>query len=196
MRRTIGCLVLALVLLAACGEDDGASVRSSGSASGSGSGSASGSASGTGVASGSGPASGTGVAGCTEVGAGRLADSEVHVELDEWRVSPDVDSVPAGAIEFELTNAGEDEHELAIARGRSPDALPLAEDETVDIAALEEQGLLAGEVEAFPPGGECSGVFDLEPGRYVLFCNLIHEEEDGVENHFQEGMATGLVVRG
>lgn len=194
MRKTIGGLVVALVLLAACGGDDGASVRSSGSASGSGSGSGSGSASGTGVASGS--ASGTGVSGCTEVGAGRLADSEVHVELDEWSVSADVDSVPASAVEFELTNVGEDEHELAIARAKSADALPLAEDETVDIAALEEQGLFPGEVEAFPAGGKCSGVFDLDPGRYVLFCNLIHGEEDGVENHFQEGMATELVVRG
>lgn len=198
MRRIVGGLVLALMLLPACGGDDGASVRSSGSASGSGSGSASGSASGTGAHSGSASGSGvaSGVAGCTPVGAGRLADAEVHVELDEWRVSPDVDSVAAGAIEFELTNVGEDEHEFAVARAKSAAALPLAEDETVDVPALEEEGLFVGEVEAFPSGAECAGVFDLDPGRYVLFCNLIHEEEEGVENHFQEGMATELVVRG
>ena len=130
------------------------------------------------------------------MGAGRLADTEVHVELDEWRVTPDVDSVDAGAIEFELTNAGEDEHEFAVTRADSADDLPLAEDDAVDIAALEEDGSFVGEVEAFPAGAECSGVFDLQPGRYVLFCNLIHEEEEGVENHFQEGMATELVVTG
>lgn len=191
MRRTIGAVLLTLVLVAAgCGEDDGASVRSSGSASGSGSGSASGT--GSGSASGTGVASGP--AGCTPVGTGRLSDAEVHVELDEWRVSPDVDSVEAGTIEFELTNAGEDEHEFAVTRGESIDALPLAGDETVDIPRLEEEGEFVGEVEAFPGGGECSGVFDLEPGSYVLFCNLVHEEESGVENHFQEGMATEFVV--
>ena len=191
-RRTGVLVLLAMLLLAACGSDDGATVRSSGSASGSGSGSASGVASGSG--SGTGVASGG--AGCTEVGAGRLEDAEVHVELDEWTVAPDADSVPAGAIKFEITNAGADEHELAIARAASAGALPLAEDDTVDIPALEDEGSFVGEVEAFPPGEECSGVFDLEPGDYVLFCNLIHEEEDGVENHFQEGMATELRVDG
>jgi hypothetical protein len=74
--------------------------------------------------------------------------------------------------------------------------LPLAPDDTVDIPALEDDGSFVGEIEAFPSGTECSGVFDLEPGRYVLFCNLVHEEEGGVENHFQEGMATELVVEG
>lgn len=195
MRRIVGSLVLALTVLPACA-DDGASVRSSGTASGSGSGSASGTGAHSGSASGTGTHSGSGVAGCAPVGAGRLADAEVHVELDEWRVSPDTDGVAAGTIEFEITNAGEDEHELAITRGRSADALPLDDDETVEIPALEDQGLFVGEVEAFPPGEECTGTFDLEPGRYVLFCNLIHEEEEGVENHFQEGMATEFVVRG
>lgn len=192
LRRIGGIGLVVLLALGSCGRDDGASVRSSGTASGSGS------ASGTGTASGSGSATGvaTGASGCTEVGAGRLEDAEVHVELDEWSVTTDAASVPAGAIKFEITNAGEDEHELAIARADSIDALPLAEDDTVDIDRLEEEGLFPGEVEAFPSGVECSGVFDLEPGDYVLFCNLLHEEDGGTENHFQEGMATELTVEG
>lgn len=197
MRRTMRVLLVVVALvLGACGSDDGASVRSTGSASGSGSGSGSGSASGTGAASGSGSGTGvaTGEADCNEVGAGRLADSELDVVLDEWRVDPEADSVAAGTIEFELSNVGEDEHEFAVTKGASIDDLPLAGDDTVDIPLLEEQGEFVGEVEAFPSGGECAGTFDLEPGRYVLFCNLVHEEEDGVENHFQEGMATEFVV--
>ncbi|HEV2757453.1 MAG TPA: hypothetical protein VG318_16940 [Actinomycetota bacterium] len=193
MARTVVGLVLALVLGvagAACGTDDGASVRSSGSASGSGSGSGSGTRSGSGSATGV----ATGEAGCTEVGAGRLEDTEVHVELDEWSVVPDAGSVAAGAVKFEIANVGEDEHELAVTRAKSIDSLPLAADDSVDIPALDAAGSFVGEVEAFPAGTECSGVFDLEPGRYVLFCNLVHEEEDGVENHFQEGMATELTV--
>lgn len=182
-------LVLVALALGACG-DDGATVRSSGSASGSGSGSGSGTGSGsaTGVA--------TGEAGCNEVGAGRLADTTLDVTLDEWRVEPEAESVPAGTIAFELTNVGEDEHEFAVTKGDSIDGLPLADDDTVDIPLLEEEGEFVGEVEAFPSGGECAGTFDLEPGRYVLFCNLVHEEEEGVENHFQEGMATEFVVEG
>ena len=190
MQARIGGLLCAVMLIAgACGQDDGASVRSSGSASGSGSGSASGSGSGSGTGVGS------GIATCDEVGAGRLDDAEVHVELDEWSVSPDEASVGAGAILFELTNVGEDEHEFAVTRGGSIEDLPLADDETVDIPLLEERGEFVGEVEAFPPGTDCSGVFDLDPGDYVLFCNLVHEEEEGVENHFQEGMATEFTVQ-
>lgn len=189
MLRKIGGLLLMVMLIAgACGEDDGASIRSSGSASGSGSGS------GTGSASGSGTGVASGMATCNEVGAGRLEDSEVHVELDEWRVSPDRDSVDAGTILFELTNVGEDEHEFAVTRGESIEALPLAEDETVDIPLLEERGEFVGEVEAFPSGTDCTGAFDLDPGSYVLFCNLVHEEEEGAENHFQEGMARTFTV--
>ncbi|MDQ3956212.1 MAG: hypothetical protein M3285_11765 [Actinomycetota bacterium] len=181
-------VVLAVVAtaLAACGNDDGASVRSSGSASGSGTGTGSASGSGTGVA--------TGEAGCTEFGAGRIADTSMDVVLDEWRVDPEANSIAAGTIEFELTNVGEDEHEFAMTKGSSIETLPLADDGTVDIPLLEERGEFVGEVEAFPTGGACAGTFDLEPGRYVLFCNLVHEEEDGVENHFQEGMATEFAV--
>jgi hypothetical protein len=181
--RWLVLLIVGALALSAC-SDDGASVRSSGSASGSGSGSASGS--GTGVA--------TGEAGCTEFGAGRIADTSMDVVLDEWRVDPEAATVAAGTIEFELTNVGEDEHEFAVTRGASIEALPLADDDTVDIPLLEEEGEFVGEVEAFPAGGECAGTFDLEPGRYVLFCNLVHEEEEGIENHFQEGMATEFVV--
>jgi hypothetical protein len=194
MRRAIGGLALVVMLVAAgCGGDDGASVRSSGTASGTGSGSASGTGAASGSGSGTGVASGT--AECTPFGEGRIADTEVDVVLDEWRVSPEETSMETGAVEFELTNVGEDEHELAVTEGTIDD-LPLAEDDTVDIPALEEDGSFVGEVEAFPAGAECTGVFDLEPGRYVLFCNLVHEEAEGVENHFQEGMATEIVVRG
>jgi hypothetical protein len=43
-------------------------------------------------------------------------------------------------------------------------------------------------------GDTCNGTFDLEPGDYVLFCNLVHEEEGEIENHFQLGMRTEFTV--
>jgi hypothetical protein len=55
-------------------------------------------------------------------------------------------------------------------------------------------GDFIGEVEAFPSGESCEGTFELEPADYVLFCNIVEEEEGEIENHFQLGMATEFTV--
>lgn len=182
----VGALVMVVMVAAACGNDDGAGVRNIGG-SGSGSGSASGSASASGSSSGSHVASGT--AECHDVGDASSAETEVHVNLDEWSVVPEVESIEAGTIHFEAINIGEEEHELVIVKADSADDLPLDDDESAD----EEQlpgGAFIGEIEAFPAGEECNGTFDLAPGSYVLFCNLV----DGDENHFQLGMRTEFEV--
>jgi hypothetical protein len=183
-------MLLALVLtLGACGDDDGASVRStgSGSASGSGSGSASGSA--TGSAS----ASGSGVAECVPVGDSSSSDETVAVTLDEWSVTPESESAAAGRVTFDVANEGDDAHELVVVRADDVASLPLNDDEIVDEEGLPD-GAFIGEVEAFPSGESCEGTFDLEPADYVLFCNIAEEEEGEIENHFQLGMATEFTV--
>lgn len=41
------------------------------------------------------------------------------------------------------------------------------------------------------------GTFDLDEGTYVLFCNILEEEDDGTfESAFQEGMSTTFTVDG
>jgi uncharacterized cupredoxin-like copper-binding protein len=54
----------------------------------------------------------------------------------------------------------------------------------VDLAAAGE---VAGEVEAFAPGSSGAGSFDVEPGNYVLFCNIA--------GHYTGGMYYSLTVR-
>jgi hypothetical protein len=187
----LGGMVLVLFMgLAACGgDDDGADVRSvgSGSASGSGSGSASGSG------SGSASASGSGVAECEPVGDSSTSDETVAVTLDEWSVSPESESVSAGAVTFDVANEGEDAHELVVVRAGTVDSLPLNDDEIVDEEGLPE-GAFIGEVEAFPSGESCEGTFELEPADYVLFCNIVEHEEGEIENHFKLGMSTEFTV--
>jgi uncharacterized cupredoxin-like copper-binding protein len=51
------------------------------------------------------------------------------------------------------------------------------------------------EVEDIPSGGSGELTVDLEEGSYVLFCNIVQEEEDGeVESHYQNGMRTAFTV--
>ena len=187
--------VMAALVLAACGDDDGASVRDLGGSatSGSGSGSGSGSASGSGSGSGSGSASG--VAQCEPVGDASTADVTVDVTLDEWSISASETEVPAGTITFAATNNGADAHEVVVVLADDVDSLPTTDDGIVDEEQLPD-GTFIGEIEAFPSGEECTGTFDLEPGTYALFCNILEEEEGELENHYELGMRTEIEVTG
>ena len=210
-RRFLAPVLIGLLALAACGDDDGADVRSlggdecaSGSASASasgGSGSASGaSASGcaSGAASGSASAASASASGseaaageCEVVGGVDAAeDGEGHVTLDEWSVALEEGELAAGNVKLEATNAGEDAHELVVVRGATAD-LPIV-DGVVDEEALPE-GDFIGEIEPF--SGECEGTFELTAGTYTLFCAIVEEEEGGtVENHYELGMVTEVEV--
>jgi hypothetical protein len=108
-------------------------------------------------------------------------------------VTPASDSTSAGAVTFDVANEGEDAHELVVVKANDVASLPLNDQEIVDEEGLPE-GAFIGEVEAFPSGESCEGTFDLEPADYVLFCNIVEEEEGEIENHFQLGMSTEFTV--
>ena len=217
LRRTAGAAALVLALglgVAACGDDDdGADVRASGpgacdtsgSASGSASGSTASAASGSasGAASGSCPSgsgSGSGSASGTETECEAVdgtngvdsADATVDATLDEYSIELASAEVAAGAIGFSAENAGDEDHEIVIARAAPEDITVV--DGAPDEAALGDA--LIGEIEAFPAGGTCEGTFELTAGDYVLFCALVEEEADGtIESHYEEGMVTTFTVR-
>ena len=186
IRRSVlaGIAVAGLLAAGACA-DDGSDVRSDGSddvASASGSG-----ASGSGSASGVEPA-------CQPVGDASTADSTQKLVLDEWSITPESESFPGGLVNLVADNAGEEPHEVVVVKGDDIAALPTLEDGAFDEEAYGTDNVL-GEIEAFPAGEDCNGVFDLAPGGYVLLCNLVEEEDDGtIESHFAEGMATVVTV--
>lgn len=184
-------LVALLGMVAACGDDDdGATVRESGDVSGS--------ASGSGSGSGSGSASGVAAAECVYVGNSEEAPTSVVVAtLSEFAIELDRTEVGGGTVEFVTHNQGEEPHEIVVAQfDGDPAELPVADDGTVDEEAVEaEGGAVIGEIEGFPGSQTCSTSFDLEPGAYVIFCNILEEEESGeMEAHYAEGMTTALTV--
>jgi hypothetical protein len=114
--------------------------------------------------------------------------------LDEWVIETGDPNAPAGAVGFAAENIGEEPHELVVLAGVEPDALPLDDDGALDEDALPS-GALIGEIEPFPAGEPCDGVFDLDPGEYTLICNITEEEPDGtIESHLEEGMLTTFTV--
>jgi hypothetical protein len=189
-------VLLALVLAAGCGSDDGAGVRNVDGTQASGGGTASGaSGSASGTGSGSGTASGQAQP-CRPVGNAATSDGTIAVELKEWSVIPARADAPAGTITFDTRNTGADAHELVVVRAADPAKLPLAADGTVDEAKLPS-GALIGEIEAYPAKQTCPGTFALSPGSYALFCNILETEADGAkENHYANGMRARFEVRG
>ena len=120
----------------------------------------------------------------------------VGVTVQEFEVIPEQASVASGTVTFNVENLGpNDPHELVVVRtDLAPDALPTTEEGAVD---EEGEGVeLIGEIEEFPVGETRTAEFDLEAGKYVLFCNLVEEDEGQVEAHYREGMRVAFSVEG
>jgi hypothetical protein len=179
LRMMIVAVAVFGLVAAACSDDDGAEVRNIG---------------GAGSSSASGPASASGTARCEPVGDIRSADTRVNIRLDEWVVDVGAPSARAGNVGFVTENVGDEPHELVIVRGVSPTDLPLDSDGALDEAKLPESALV-GEVEPFPAGETCRGVFELSAGEYTLACNIVETEANGeVESHLKQGMVTAFTV--
>lgn len=198
-------LVLAVSALAACGrgEDRPGTVSvdpesSTPSVSGTGSGTHSGSVSGThnGSASGTHTGSASGTHAHSGAQAGQVEPkpagaSQVNVTLKEWAIEVEPAEVKAGQVYFLVTNAGpEHPHELVVVRSDAePEELPVVEGRVP-----EDRVEMIGEVEAFAAGTQASGLFNLEPGRYLLICNIVEGEGEHAVSHFEEGMVAELTV--
>lgn len=186
-RRAAAIGLAVIVALAACGEDDGASVRDLGASDASESGSAS-EASGSSSASGSASAPADEPAECTPVNPELEADATgtVAIEVSDFAFDQERYEVDAGVITFAVTNNGSVNHEVAFLPGGGD--VPYA-DGAPDEDALERAG--AFELEAFGAGLTCNATYELEPGTYTLFC-IVPIGDD--HNHYDEGMRATLVV--
>lgn len=130
----------------------------------------------------------------------------VDIELREWAVAADPTSVSAGSVTFNIENTGPDHpHELVVVRtDLAADALPTHENGAVDEEAADIE--IVDEVEDIAVDDTATLTVDLEPGSYVLICNIVegeegHEMEDDVGedhqdvgSHYQLGMHTAFTV--
>lgn len=108
------------------------------------------------------------------------------VELGEWYVA--LGDVTAGPNTFAITNAGENPHALAIAKGTAYEDLPLKDNGAVDTDALGAD-FLSGTDNV--PSGESSTLdIELEAGDYVFFCPI----EFGPNSHASNGQVLSVTV--
>ncbi len=121
--------------------------------------------------------------------------ASVAVTLQEFAVSADPASVPAGSVTFDVTNTGPDDvHEFVIIQtDLGATELPVDDDGAV----LEDgEGMtVIDEIEDLAVDDTQALTVDLAAGTYVLICNILQEEPDGtLEAHYAEGMRTGFTV--
>ncbi len=111
--------------------------------------------------------------------------SSVTVTLKDFGVTAAPASTSAGRVTFLVRNARAIPHEFAVAKSDlAPDQLPQVNQKLVDVAKVQ---VVAG-TGPFDSGTKQELTADLQPGRYVLFCN--------VASHYISGMHTAFTVAG
>ena len=87
-----------------------------------------------------------------------------------------------------MSNDGNFPHRLEIARGNSYEELPQLGNGAVDETALGDDFL--GGTDNIAAGGTTTIDFDLPPGNYVLFCNIV----SGPTSHAARGQVLSVTV--
>lgn len=128
----------------------------------------------------------------TETGAatteGGGEGATLEIKMGDYFFDPENAVAQAGATTIDAPNEGKVEHELVVFESDlDPAKLPTDSAGEVDEEKLEQEGAEeAGEIEDVEPGASKSGEFDLQPGKYVMFCNL--------PGHYERGMYGTITV--
>jgi uncharacterized cupredoxin-like copper-binding protein len=114
------------------------------------------------------------------------ASTHLTFTLNEFAIAGDALEVPAGEVSFDVSNTGEDLHELIVFKSDlDVTALPMSA--AVKNEVDESQvGEYIGGFEDVAAGATANGTLMLAPGRYILLCNL--------SKHYEAGMVSTLQV--
>lgn len=143
---------------------------------------------------------GIGVAGCssdkessTAATTTTAATSDATFELSEFTLTVKKPEIKSGsAVVLSAHNVGGAEHEIVIIKATSLTGFTLKADGSIDEEAIAEADK-RGEIEHVMPGETKSNNFDLEPGTFAVFCNLVDDTTTGF-SHFAKGMAAMITV--
>jgi uncharacterized cupredoxin-like copper-binding protein len=128
------------------------------------------------------------VLGFTSCGGG---GSGVDANLSNFKIDLDKGSASSGEVTFNIKNDGPSVHEFVVLKtDLAPDQLPTTQENGDTIADEEAPGIEPiDEVEDIASGASADLKVDLQPGNYVLICNIA---TDG--GHYVQGMHTAFTV--
>ncbi len=162
-RYTVGAIAaLAALIVAGCGGDDGGGTT-------------------TGATTAA-PTTAATTTSTTTTGA--AGEGKTTITMTDFAFSPDKVTLTQGDNTIIGPNKGKTPHELVVAKtALAPNALPT--DSSGDV--VEGKLDVVGEIADVDPGKTKHTDFDLEPGKYVMFCN--------VPGHYKAGMYGTITVQ-
>jgi uncharacterized cupredoxin-like copper-binding protein len=115
----------------------------------------------------------------------------VDAALSNFKIDLGKASASSGEVTFDIQNKGPSVHEFVVLKtDLAPDQLPTTQEDGVTIADEEAPGIEPiDEVEDIAPGASSDLKVNLQPGNYVLICNI---SSDG--GHYVQGMHTAFTV--
>ena len=119
----------------------------------------------------------------------------VAVTLQEWSISADKTSVPAGSVTFNATNNGPDAaHEMVLLKTDiAPGDLPT---DSTGKADEEADGVTnMGEITDLAVGADGTLTVDLTAGNYILVCNIVDTNSGQTQAHYMLGMRMAFTVQ-
>jgi uncharacterized cupredoxin-like copper-binding protein len=128
----------------------------------------------------------TGGGGATSTTEAPSAAGVVNATEKDFAIALDPSTAGSGQVSFQITNEGPSVHEFVVFKtDLAPDALPLNEDGDVD---EEGKGVKhIDEVEDIAAGSTQSLEASLDPGSYVVICNLPGHYKLGMHAPFSVG---------
>jgi len=123
--------------------------------------------------------------------------TKINGTLTTYTLTLSSNTASAGKVTFHVTNNATDQnHEFVIFKTDLPeDQLPLKDDGT-GVMMVDEEGAGVTHIDEIPdselpPGATKDLTVDLQPGRYVIVCNLV---VNGT-NHYMQGMRAVFTVK-
>ncbi|MFH7026954.1 MAG: sulfocyanin-like copper-binding protein [Heteroscytonema crispum UTEX LB 1556] len=117
---------------------------------------------------------------------GSTGGTKIQATTKEMEIQLSQSTVPAGNVEFVVTNQGKVEHEFVVIKTDLPlDKLPLKGDRLDEDKAGKEIGEI--DEDELKSGTTKTLSLNLTPGKYLIVCNL--------PGHFKAGMRTLLTVK-
>lgn len=130
--------------------------------------------------------------------ADECAEARVAVTASDYQFAGIDTSLPAGLVAMELTNVGEEMHEIVLLRKK--DGVGKSFDEILEAGEEGAAEFVDTTFGGFaPPGGETVSLVELQPGEYLAFCSVPvgltpDNEEASGPPHFTEGMQVEFTV--
>lgn len=110
----------------------------------------------------------------------------ISATLADFSITLGSDSSSAGSVVFDIDNTAGQPHEFVVAKtDLAADALPTGDDGDVSEEGATDLSVI-DEVEDIEGGATAQLDVTLEPGHYVIFCNL--------PGHYRQGMHTDFTV--